>query len=304
MMHRFPRYQAGLGLAELLVALALGLGVLLGASSFLVASVRAHLALRDALAMDENARFALSVLARSVRQGTLADSVALLTPGPVLPVPAAPARIQGLDASALSRTAPGIGPALAPAHNGSDVLAVRFPGTGPGLDGDGATRDCAGLSIGQAREGWNIFYVARDSQGVAELRCKYHGQGGWSSEAIIAGVDGFQVLYGVDLDGDGAPNGYLSANAIEALDGGAPPGQSSHWTRVVSVRVALLMPGPRLARGLAGRAHYQLFGAAYPAAASAPDVGTTLLETELAGASGEQRLRRVYDTTIALAVGP
>lgn len=287
------RAQTGLGLAELLVAMALGLGILLGASSFLVASVRSHAALRETLAMDENAHFALSLLARSVQQAALVDGAALVAPTP---------RLQGLDASTLARTDPALAPGGAPAINGSDVLAVRFPGTGPGPDGDGATRDCAGLSIGQQREGWSIFHVARDAQGVAELRCKYQGQGGWSSEAIISGIDGFQVLYGVDTDGDGAPNGYLNASTLTQLDGAAPAGQASHWHQVVSVRVALLLPGPRMAFGLDGPGQYQLFGPGYGDRAG--DVGTTLLAVDLVESNGQARLRRIYTRTIAIGGPP
>ena len=50
------------------------------------------------------------------------------------------------------------------------------------------------------RRGWSIFYVAANGDGEAELRCKYRGASGWGADAIVRGVDSFQVLYGVDTD--------------------------------------------------------------------------------------------------------
>lgn len=304
--------QRGLTLAELLVAMTLGLAVLLGAGTLLVGSTRAHAALLQSAEIDDSGRYAIDALARAVRLAAHVDWEHQPDQSD-----AAPARIAGLDARSLTRTGAGI-TALAPdVANGSDVLAVRFPGSGAPPQGDGATLDCAGFPVHRDEEGWSIFYVARNAQGENELRCKYRGASNWSSDAVAGRVDSFQVLYGLDLDGDGAPERYVNAGAVAALDAalapaGATPAERSadlnrrtHWKRVAAVRVALLLYGPRLEPSIVGSGMvYDLFGPTYGATFGAADRGTRLHETTLAGRGRATRLRRVFATTIALPVTP
>ncbi len=49
------------------------------------------------------------------------------------------------------------------------------------------------------------------------------------------GVEDMQLLYGIDTEGDGLANGYVSADEIDAA--------ADEWKQVVSVRVMLLMRG-------------------------------------------------------------
>lgn len=302
--------QAGLTIAELMVALALGLVVLLACGALLVTSVRAHAAVIEASAMDDSARYAIDALARAVRLAAHVDWAAHPAPDP-----AAPARIAGLDAASLTRTGAGIESPLPDQVNGSDVLALRFPGSGAPPDGDGATLDCAGFPVHRDEEGWSIFYVARNAQGDAELRCKYRGAGGWSSDAVAGRVDSFQVLYGYDADGDGIPNRYLNADGLAALDaalvpvGATPDARAAdlrsrtHWKRVVLVRVALLLHGPRLHAGSGAPMVHDLFGPGHGAAFSAGDRGTRLEGVALDARDGA-RMRKVYGALVALPVAP
>jgi len=302
--------QAGLTIAELMVAMALGLAVLLAAGSLLVTSVRAHAAVMEASDMDDSARYALDALARAIRLAAHVDWAAHPTPDP-----AAPARLAGLDASSLARTGPGIDSPLPDAANGSDVLALRFPGSGAPPNGDGATLDCAGFPLHRDEEGWSIFYVARNAQGDAELRCKYRGASNWASDAVAGRVESFQVLYGVDSDGDGVPNRHVNATELAALDAallpvGATPVERAadlrrrtHWKRIATVRVALLLHGPRLDAGAGARVVYELFGPDHGAAYAAGDPGTRLVGAALDEGS-ESRMRKVYGATVALPVAP
>lgn len=302
--------QAGLTIAELMVAMALGLAVLLASGSLLITSVRAHAAVVDASEMDDSGRYAVDALARAIRLAAHVDWAA--HPGAD---PAAPARMAGLDASSLERTGAGIDATLPDEANGSDVLALRFPGSGAPPDGDGATLDCAGFPVHRDEEGWSIFYVARNAQGDAELRCKYRGVSAWSSDAVAGRVDGFQVLYGLDADGDRVPDRYVNATELGALDAalvlaGATPDERAadlrkrtHWKRVALVRVALLLHGPRLGPGADTNISYDLFGPDHGAAFSTGDPGTRLAGAALDDGR-EPRMRKVYGTTIALPVAP
>ena len=302
MMPPRPARARGMTLPEMLVALAIGLAVLLGAGQLLVLANGAYAAQMEAAAIDDGGRYALELVARALRQAAATDPDTLLAAG----ADSAAARIAGLDARSVGRTTPGIDDPSADAVGGSDVLAVRFPGSGLAPDGDGSSVDCAGFTVADGEEGWSIFYVARNGQGEPELRCKYRGNANWSADAIVSGVDGFQVLYGIDTDEprDGAPNRYVNADAVRALDAalGSADEQELHrrtwWKRVVSVRIGLLLHGARTTRNRPGSADYALLGPAYGEAGAA-DEGSVLRESAM---TPDLRLRerRLFTTTVAL----
>lgn len=301
------RSQRGMTMAELLVAMAVGLGVLLAAASVFVWVNRSFASQVETAAMDDAGRYALEVVARAVRQSAFADweqhAAGFGT--------AAPAPLAGLDARSVTRTGFGIDNAPAIAVNGSDVLAVRFPGTGMPPNGDNTTLDCAGFSIHRDEEGWSIFYVARNAQGVAELRCKYRGNSNWSADAVVGAVDSFQVLYGLDGDTDGTPERYLNATALAELDAGlvlagatlaereADLRRRTHWKKIASVRVSLLLHGPHSKQESLRRVSYNLFGQGYADTAGQQDAGTRLSEAALS-VRDAPRYRKVFGTTIAL----
>ena len=292
--------QRGMTLVELMVALTIGLGIVLMAGRLLVLANGAYAAQIESAGVEDGGRFAIDLIGRAVRLAgatdpdTVADAAA----------DSAPARLAGLDARTLSRAAAGIDDPLPAAVNGSDVLAVRFPG-------DDSAVDCAGFSVAAGGEGWSIFYVARNGEGEAELRCKYRGAAHWSSDALVSGVDGFQVLYGVDTDDppDGVANRYVNATAIDALDAGfagLPPAEfnrRTHWKRVVGIRVGLLLHGSRPTRIEPGGARYDLLGAGYAAAAGLDDSGCSLDEARMTS-DLRRRERRLFTFTVALPAPP
>ena len=298
-------YQSGLGLAELMVALLLGLLAALAAGSMLVAANHSFGLHASGAALEEGGRFALELIARAARQGAYLnldrDDAGDL-------VDAMPARVMGLDARSLERNSPGIDDPQPAVANGSDVLALRFAGSGPAPDGDGTVLSCAGFPVPADEDGWSIFFVANSATGTPELRCKFRGNSGWSADALVAGVDSFQVLYGVDTDGDGVPNGYLSATAVRALDGAIVPvgateavraldlNRRSHWKRVVSIKVALLLHGDEVPGSPLTSTEYRLFGPAY---SGTDDPGTTVREADMERAM-RQRERRLFAATIVL----
>jgi type IV pilus assembly protein PilW len=299
--------EAGLTLPEMMVSLAIGLAVVLAAGRLLGLANGAYAAQTESAAMDDAGRFALELVGRAVRQAAHAD---LLQLDLSAPVDALPARLAGLDARSLGSTTPGIDVPLAAVVNGSDVLAVRFPGAGAAPGGDGSVVDCAGFTIAAGEEGWSIFYVAKNSSGEAELRCKYRGTSNWSADAVVGGVDSFQVLYGLDTDTprDGVANRYVNADAIRTLDAplaGLPPqerNRQSHWKRVVSVRIGLLLHGARPTRHDRADGEFQLFGSAHAASAADGDTGTVLREASLPDAL-RRRERRLFSMTVALPAG-
>lgn len=304
MRRRFRPPQAGLTLVEMMVALAIGLAVVLSAARLLGLANGAYAAQMESAALDDAGRNALELVGRAVRLAAYADPMQLDLSAPV---DGLPARLAGLDARSLGGTTAGIAVPLAAVANGSDVLAVRFPGAGTG-SGDGSVVDCAGFTVAAGEEGWSIFYVAKNGDGEPELRCKYRGAGNWSADAVVSGVDSFQVLYGLDTDTprDGAANRYVNADAIRALDAALPAGlppqefnRRTHWKRVVSVRVGLLLHGARPTRQDHESREYQLFGPLHAAGAAKSDVGTVLREDALPDKL-RRRERRLFSTAVAL----
>lgn len=302
-----PR-QGGLTLVETMVAIAVGLAVVLAAARLLGLANGAYAAQMESAALDDAGRYALELVARAVRQAAHADPLQLDLSGPV---DVLPARLAGLDARSLGSTTAGIGAPLAAVANGSDVLAVRFPGAGAKPDGDGSVLDCAGFSAAAGEEGWSIFYVAKNGDGEAELRCKYRGASHWSADAVVSGVDSFQLLYGLDTDTprDGTANRYVNADAIRALDAalgaGLPPAdlnRQTWWKRVVSVRIGLLLHAARPTRHDAGAREFQLFGPVHAAAAAEGDTGTVIREAALPDGL-RRRERRLFSMTVALPAG-
>lgn len=295
------RAQAGIGLAEMLVGLALGLFVTLAASAMLLLANRDLVHHAAHTRLDDGGRYALEQVSQALRQAAWADLESGLSPADGEP------GIGGLDDSTLPRMAAGLEGALpGSAVHGSDVLAVHFGGFG-NAGGDGSMVDCAGFAIGAGEAGWSIFYVGVADDGETELRCKYRAESGnWNADAIVRGVDSFQVLYGLDTTGDGLADRYLNATAIRALDAtlvlaGATPAErasdlrrKTHWKRIAAVRFALLLHGEAHSRAGSLATRYRLFGEA-----AGDEPGTTVDEAALPGPL-RQRARRLFERSVLL----
>lgn len=304
------RRQRGATMAELMVALTIGMLVLLMAAGLLVSANAAYSAQVEAAAIDDGGRYALEIITRAARQAAFVnwerDEAGL-------DQHTAPARIGGLDARTLARASDGISDPLGDAVNGSDVLAVRFAGAGMAAGGDGSVVNCAGFGVGEQEEGWSIFYVARNAAGEAELRCKYRGSSSWGADAIVGGIDTFQALYGLDTDdpADGIANEYVSASVLDERDAAlvlaaADPAarereyrRRTHWKRVTSIRVALVIHGARRSRSDAEPLVFDLFGRAYSDAAASADPGVRLQEEQMPGEL-RQRGRKMFASTVLL----
>jgi type IV pilus assembly protein PilW len=287
--------QSGFSLAEIMVASTVGLLLTLVATTMLLAANASYLNTGASTRIDDSGRFALAILAQSIRQAGYDDNAGSASAPSTTAIE--PAAITGLDAASLPAHGALIDHPLPPEAHGSDVLLIHFAGSA-----DGATVNCAGFDE-RGEHAWSIFYVAKADDGEAELRCKYRGTSSWASDAIVRGVDSFQVLYGIDTDTprDGIANQYLTASAIAALDGLIDPAGAtaderdrdralkSSWRRVVAVRVALLLHGEfgsRPAGSLLQR--YQLFE-------GEPTVDEITMPVPL-----QRRARRVFTATYAV----
>lgn len=305
----YKRCERGLTIVELMIALTLGLFVILAATGLLLSSKTAYLALDQTAQVQETGRYAIEMLSRAIRQAGYEnwDGEGI----PIRRIPDFSPDITGLDAMSLRRTGAGLAVAASSATvNGSDVLALRFFGDGISIT------NCAGLLVATAisqqhadeERGWSIFFVARDAGGEPELRCKYRSRTGWSADAIARGVESFQVLYGMDADGDGLLDRFVNADHIDALDDAmllvgenaltraADKNRRTHWKRIRSVRVSLLIRSEQVARTDIPRDEYHLFGGVYD---RVDDKGTRIHVANLPPAV-QKRIRKVFTQTILL----
>ena len=288
------RHQQGLTLIELMIAMALGMGVVLAAVALMQAARSTYLSVADSAQVQENGRYALDLIARTVRQANyvpqdnpafLRNDLSGLEPG-----------VFGIDNARVSEHSTGLSsPSANRDAHGSDLLAIRFFGSGPRNQPDNDMLNCAGFAVPgpngatslsdlEEVRGQSIFYVAPDSTGEPELRCKYFTRdGGWSAAAIVRGVESFQVLYGVRSAGSELD--YVNATRI-----------GTRWRDVAAVRIALLARGERNSRDGGAAVVHRLFGAAYQ---DGGDAGAMIDETRLAPAV-RQRIRKVFQTTIWL----
>ncbi len=309
--------QAGLTLVELMVSIALGLLVAMAASALLLSTKAGYVAQDEDAQIQDTGRYALELVARAVRQAAFENWDA--REAPIITSAEISANIAGMDAASLKSTTAGLDSPLSTAVNGSDVLAVRFYGSGAGAAGDGTMVNCAGFGVpaptssdmADAGRGWSIFYVAVSASGEPQLYCKYLGNSDWSAQAVAHGVESFQVLYGVDADEDGLADRLMTATEIKALDdallleGGSPAemeidrNRKTYWKRVVVIKVALLLRGTQRARADHLDGEYDLFGKDYTDANGTNDIGVHIKEKVLPE-NGRNRVRKIFTTTIQL----
>jgi type IV pilus assembly protein PilW len=310
--------QRGLTLVELLIAMTLGLVLVLAATVLLLSTKASYVALDQLEVTEETGRYASEAIARAIRQAGYeyrdADQISFSSSADLSP------NVLGMDGMTLKKNDAALTSATArDAVNGSDILALRFFGDDKGNGEAGAILNCAGLAVPAATpqgdpedmRGWSIFYVAKDSGGEPELRCKYQTKNGWNADAIARGVESFQVLYGVDTTGDSAPDRFTNADGIDVLDQGlalygnnaserlSDLKRKTFWKRVRTIRFAMLVRGGELARNDATNHTYHLFGEGYSAVHATQDKGARISEQELPSAT-RNRVRKLFSQTIQL----
>ena len=301
--------ERGLTLVELMVSITIGLFVVGVAVVLLLTAKSGYIAQSDSAQILDSGRYALDVVSRTVRQASYMDwNIADAVPG--LKDDQGPA-VFGMDAQSLKSRTEGVSSPVGRSINGSDVLAIRFAGSGEGSDGDGSVLNCGGfgVGVGNAKDGdnrgWSIFYVAEDASGEPELYCKYPGDDGWTAQAVARGVESFQVLYALDTDGDGYPNTLANATTINAMTKTEEKSTSRHgpWKSVVAIKVAVLVRGANPVQTEKENRQYDLFGKRYADAFSGRDKGVRIQSLELPIAV-RSRARKVFGATVWLRNRP
>lgn len=279
---RRQQAQRGQSLIELMVALALGL-VISGAAIqlFLANQITVNFQ-RGMNDVQANGRFALDILTRSTRLAGLNSSSTYseVSGKAIGGIVMATSDVPGL---ASTSTDIARNDALAAGISDSDQLVVQYLGmTG--------MVDCEGNSVVADRMVIERYFVRNDDiTNTAALACD---AGNWfiaggvptitgygdAGQVLVAGVDSFQVLYGLDNGADGQPlvSRYVNADTYTTTTPG---------TKILAVRVALYLRS-------ADRA-----GDAEPITTAVPVLDSTIAA---GGVPNDARLRRLFVNTVAL----
>ncbi len=312
--------QSGLTLIEMMISMGLGLLLVLASTSLLISSKSTYIAQTESVGIQETGRYAVEIIMRALHQAAYEDWDRQDASMPAVGGPSI--SLVGMDSHSLKSNTSGIDAPVKKAINGSDILGVRFNGAGSGEQGDGTILNCAGFGIAasasradESHRGWSIFYVAADSTGEPELRCKYKGKNSWSAVAIARGVESFQVLYGLDTDENGVANRYVTATQLRALDESLiltgidaaekalDQMRKTHWNKVVSVKVAVLIRSQYGSREGGSTKQYDLFGEGYSDINAKLDPGVRVQEKSMP-LSIRNKIRKIFAVTIQLRNQP
>lgn len=158
-------------------------------------------------------------------------------------------------------------------NNASDSVTVAYQGSSDSAGiADGKIKDCLNQNVKATSMVTNKFYAAD-----GKLRCEVNNPDVSPSikdEILIGGVENMQVIYGEDLDGDGVPNRYLSANSPDL-----------QMSRVVSVKVNILLKSSEPSNLFLDNKQYTLFD---------------LVNYQPGGSAGDRYLRIPVSFTILL----
>lgn len=117
----------------------------------------------------------------------------------------------------------------------------HFALSSSGADLDRTARDCAAPAP-LRRFVVRIYYVATDNaagDGIPTLKRARLGAAGFAIEPLVEGIEQLQVEYGMDSDGDGAPDEYGTDAGV--LGGCADVTcRIANWRNVTAVRLHLL----------------------------------------------------------------
>lgn len=212
-------YRSGFSLVELLIAIFITLFLVAGMLGIIV-SMRGSFSTQDQLErMQENERFALTVLDNTIRDAGFFSNPTTTTAATAFPATAS-ANADGTTFVASQSVSGTTG-----AGSASDTVNVRYQTA----SGDGLMNCLGDTNTSGAAVTWtNSFAVNLSNQ----LVCAVSINGGAPSSPVVLvdNVASMKVLYGVDTNADGSADKYVASSAINT----APA-----WTDVSSLRLQI-----------------------------------------------------------------
>jgi len=304
--HRSSR-QRGLTLVELLVSLVLASLVTLATVSLYSVGISSFRTVDAGQELQDNGRFALEVIGQAVRQAGFQNypegyglrwTETYVSNAAIFPTVRGANNAKVTSASSVDDDgANGNG-----GYNNSDTLALRFHGASLQSDrtkADDSMIDCQGVAQtaplvdGDVSDvAISLFWVKVDSSGEPSLQCISRGDPEVSTSArntqpIVKGVESFQVMYGIDTNGNSMPERWVSANNV------------TNWTQVSAIRVGLILRGdPGSSQGFQGTSATADANKLYPLGVNF--TGTSTEAGLVFTPPNDGRLRRVFNATYTL----
>jgi len=259
----------GFGLVELMIAIAISLVVVLAITTLFLTQKRTYAAQDDLSRLQENARFMVQDISIALRQAGYRDVLATTNFG---------ASDVILAATSGSNTAGASG------VDASDSFTVRFFGASKASDAtqaDGSIIDCNGTAVTRDTMVVETFSIQNVS-GIPSLVCLVAPA--TVPTLMYPNVDSMQVLYGYDMNQDGAVD--LFKPAISGAD----------MTLVRSMVVSFVMRTPSINNPSPATNIFNHFGIKYAPLNVAPtnDLGSVYT------APSDNRVRRQFSFSIGL----
>lgn len=229
--------QYGFTLIELMIALMLGLFLSGGALMMYVANHNTYGTIVDNSRLQESARYAQIFLEENIRlSGWKVEPKEIELPSLNTTTAVAgkrPAWNNGVFILGNNNQTADIGNLKI--KNKTDLLYIRYQGSGDGVSGDSTISDCLGNTYSKTHEVTEIFYIDDENN----LNCKVSSYEVATPATIteqdpvklVSGIESMQLLFGVDRTSNSVPNRYFTANQVSAVE----------WSNVVSIKVSLLV---------------------------------------------------------------
>ena len=302
--------QLGLSLVELMVSLVLMALVTLATVSLYTATSQSYKTIDSAQELNDNARYAFEVIGQALRIAGYREYMPNNPDTPkigdiiyptVCPSSVGFCPIIGFNNSKITTigSVSDFGATNSGGQNFSDTLGVTYTGSSlPSSPSspDGGVVDCQGVAQPGPTSvtnptldlGVSLFWVTTNN-GEPELSCISRGNVKLllvqrSSEPIVRGVETFQVMYGIDSDGDSLPNKWVSAQDV------------TDWMLVRAVRVGFVLRGrPGSSQGTSAIASQNIL---YPLGQAF--IGSSTEDGLSFTPPADGRIRRAYTTTYML----
>lgn len=301
--HSLVLRQSGLTLIELLVSLVLASLIMLAATALYTVTISSYKTVDAAQELQDSGRFALEVIGQAARMAgyqnyTQRDGLGRDNSRRFAPTTFPTVRGFNNSKVATSTSIADDGATNNGGVNLSDTLAFRFHGSSLTTDAskpDGSMIDCQGVAQNYPLNGDDVavslFWISTDSTGEPALQCISRGSPtapslSRNTQPILKGVETFQVMYGLDTNGDSVPRQWVSGQNVTAAD----------WVKVVAVRVGLVIRGEvgssQGASATATENDFYPLGKAFTGTSTEAGLKFT--------APNDGRLRRVFNATFKL----
>lgn len=103
-------------------------------------------------------------------------------------------------------------------------------------------KDCA-TAAGQRQYVVHVYFISNDNGAGAPIptlkRLEFNGEG-FTEVALVEGIEAMQIEYGIDHDGDGAPDAYTSDPTSYTYAGCAVCTPPANWSNVVTAKLHVL----------------------------------------------------------------